>query len=65
MVALRSTPRMPRIQPSLKQGLRERAAREHRSLSNLIEVLILDHGRRRGPVLSAAHPDADFTHPTG
>lgn len=56
---------MLRIQPSLKQELRDLAAREHRSLSNMIEVLILDYGRRRGPVFSAARPDADFTHPTG
>ena len=38
---------MLRIQPSLKQELRELAAREHRSLSNMIEVLILDYDRRR------------------
>lgn len=58
---------MLRIQPTIKQKLRELAAREHRSLSNMIEVLILDYGRRPGPVpvLSAARPDADFTHPTG
>ncbi len=39
---------MLRIQPTLKQGLRELAAREHRSLSNMVEVMILDYGRWHG-----------------
>lgn len=39
---------MLRIQPTLKQGLRELATRERRSLSNMIEVMILDYGRRQG-----------------
>lgn len=47
---------MLRIQPALKQGLRELAAREHRSLSNMIEVLILDYGRRHGVVVPMDSP---------
>lgn len=52
---------MLRIQPTLKQTLRELAAREHRSLSNTIEVLILDYGRRHGPALSANPPDVNHS----
>lgn len=37
-----------RIQPTLKQGLRELATREHRSLSNMVEVMILDYGQWHG-----------------
>ncbi|MFO7640519.1 MAG: hypothetical protein R6X17_04405 [Candidatus Competibacteraceae bacterium] len=48
---------MLRIQPTIKQKLRELAAREHRSLSNMIEVLILDYGRRRGPESLENLPD--------
>jgi hypothetical protein len=48
---------MLRIQPTLKQTLRELAAREHRSLSNMIEVLILDYDRRHGPASLENLPD--------
>lgn len=32
-----------RIEPSLKEALRTAAAREHRSIANMVEVLIRDH----------------------
>ncbi|MDS4058088.1 MAG: hypothetical protein RKP73_05905 [Candidatus Contendobacter sp.] len=63
---------MLRIQPTLKQGLRELAARERRSLSNMIEVMILDYGQRQGvpipelPVVgeqTVPAPKPLFTHP--
>ena len=35
-----------RIEPSLKNALRTAAEREHRSIANMIEVLIRDHCNR-------------------
>lgn len=32
-----------RIEPGLKQAVREAAAREHRSVANMVEVLIRRH----------------------
>ncbi|MCG3203343.1 MAG: hypothetical protein NFCOHLIN_03296 [Gammaproteobacteria bacterium] len=37
-----------RIKPSLKEGLRAAAVQEHRSIANMIEVLIRDYCRRNG-----------------
>ncbi len=37
-----------RIDPGLKQALRTAAAREHRSIANMIEVLIRDYCGRNG-----------------
>ena len=35
-----------RIEPSLKEALRAAAAREHRSIANMVEVLIRDYCER-------------------
>jgi len=35
-----------RIEPELKNALRTAAAREHRSISNMVEVLIRDYCKR-------------------
>ena len=37
-----------RIDPALKEALREAAARDHRSIANLLEVLIRRHCEERG-----------------
>ena len=37
-----------RIEPGLKEGLRTAADREHRSIANMIEVLIRDYCGRNG-----------------
>ena len=37
-----------RIKPALKEGLRAAADREHRSIANMIEVLIRDYCGRNG-----------------
>ena len=37
-----------RIDPALKEALREAAARDHRSIANLIEVLIRRHCEEHG-----------------
>lgn len=37
-----------RIEPALKEALRMAAEREHRSLANMVEVLIRDYCGRNG-----------------
>ena len=37
-----------RIEPELKEALRSAADREHRSIANMIEVLIRDHCGKNG-----------------
>ncbi len=37
-----------RIDPVLKQAVREAAAQDHRSIANLVEVLIRQHCEERG-----------------
>ena len=37
-----------RIKPALKEGLRAAAEREHRSIANMVEVLIRDYCGRNG-----------------
>ncbi len=43
MVATKVATLNLRIDPVLKEALREAAARDHRSIANLIEVLIRQH----------------------
>ena len=43
-----------RIKPALKEGLRAAAEREHRSIANMVEVLIRDYCKRND-ILIAAH----------
>jgi hypothetical protein len=35
-----------RVDPALKDALREAAAREHRSVANMVEILIREHCRQ-------------------
>ena len=37
-----------RIEPALKEALRTAAEREHRSIANMVEVMIRDHCGREG-----------------
>ena len=37
-----------RIEPELKEALRTAAEREHRSIANMVAVLIMDHCERNG-----------------
>ncbi len=44
-----------RIEPGLKEALRTAAARDHRSIANMVEVLIRDYCGRNGITI----PDQD------
>ncbi len=48
MAGTKATTLTLRIDPAIKEGLRAVAAQEHRSLANMIEVMILDYCERNG-----------------
>jgi len=48
MAATKSTTLTLRINPDVKEALRTAAEREHRSITNMVEVLIRDHCGRKG-----------------
>jgi len=51
-----------RIDPAVKEALRTAAAREHRSIANMVEVLIRDYCEHNGiaiPTPNAAKNDAE------
>ena len=45
-----------RIAPALKEALRTAAVREHRSIANMVEVMIRDYCGRVGVEISAPSP---------
>jgi len=48
MAALKTETMTVRIEPAVKQGLKALAAQEHRSIANMVEVLIRDYCGRNG-----------------
>lgn len=48
MAGAKATTLTLRIEPAIKEGLRAVAHQEHRSLANMIEVMILDYCGRNG-----------------
>ena len=48
MTTAKTTTLTFRIEPGLKEGLRAAADREHRSIANMVEVLIRDYCVRNG-----------------
>ena len=48
MPALKTATLSLRIDPGIKEALRLAAAKEHRSIANLIEVLVREHCERVG-----------------
>lgn len=45
-----------RIEPRIKNAAEEAAGQEHRSLTNLIEALVIDHCRRKHiPIERSVH----------
>ena len=54
MTSAKTATLMLRLDPAVKRGLQAIAARERRSLSNMIEVLIRDGCRQHGVSVSAS-----------
>ena len=48
MATAKTTTLTFRIDPGLKEALRTAAVREHRSIANMVEVMIRDHCGRNG-----------------
>ena len=46
-----------RVHPDIKQAVREAAAREHRSVANMVEVLIRRHCDQAGITISEQSGD--------
>lgn len=57
MATAKTTTLTFRIEPGLKEALREAAGREHRSIANMVEVLIRDYCARNG--IAIAGPGED------
>lgn len=55
MAAAKTSTLTFRIEPGLKEALRIAALREHRSIANMVEVLIRDHCERNGIPISEQH----------
>jgi hypothetical protein len=51
MVAAKNSTLTFRIEPALKEALRVAAEAEHRSIANMVEVLIRDHCKQKGIVI--------------
>lgn len=45
-----------RIQPAVKAAVREAAAREHRSVANMVEMLIRRHCQQAGIAVTDQNP---------
>lgn len=57
MASTKTTTLTFRIEPRLKEALRTAAQREHRSISNMVEVLIRDHCERHDiPISEQSQP---------
>jgi len=56
MAKAKSTTLTFRIEPGLKEGLRTAADREHRSIANMIEVLIRDYCGRNNITIQEQRP---------
>jgi hypothetical protein len=57
MATTKTTTLTFRIEPALKEALRMAAEREHRSLANMVEVLIRDYCDQKGIAISSQSPN--------
>jgi hypothetical protein len=48
-----------RIDPGVKEGLRNAAAHEHRSIANMVEVLIREYCKRNGIEIPGSPTEPD------
>ncbi|MDR6448361.1 hypothetical protein J2794_004491 [Paraburkholderia terricola] len=47
-----------RIEPGVKEALRSAAEQEHRSIANMVEVMIREYCRRSGVTIAEQHQPA-------
>ena len=48
MAAKKTTTLNLRVDPNVKEGIRQAAAKDHRSIANMVELLIRQHCEREG-----------------
>lgn len=65
MAATKATTLTLRIDPAVKEGLRAVAAQEHRSLANMIQVMIRDYCGREGVAIPEPGPATTVHKPAG
>lgn len=59
MAILKSTNLNLRIAPEVREGLRQAAEREHRSVSNMVEYLIVQHCQRNEIPINKLQSDSN------
>ena len=59
MPSLRSTNLNLRIAPEVREGLKQAAAKERRSISNMVEYLICQHCERTGIQVLPQKPETN------
>ncbi len=59
MASAKTTTLTFRIEPDLKEALRTAAAREHRSIANMVEMMIRDYCGRNGVTIPSQGAKAD------
>ncbi|ANE55297.1 ribbon-helix-helix protein, CopG family [Methylomonas sp. DH-1] len=59
MATTKTTTLTFRIDPALKDALRLAAEREHRSLANMVEVLIRDYCGQHGIAIASQSPNSN------
>ena len=67
MATAKTTTLTLRIEPALKEALRTAADREHRSIANMVEVIIRDYCGRNGIAIPEQQPlfEEDRKSPAG
>ncbi len=53
MAAIKTVTMTVRVAPAVKQGLKTAAEQEHRSIANMVEVMIRDYCGRHGITIQA------------
>lgn len=59
MASSKTATLMLRLDPAVKRGLRALAARERRSLANMVEVMIIEYSRQHGMAISEVPPSME------
>lgn len=59
MIISKSSTLTFRIEPNLKKALQTAAAREHRSITNMVEILIRDYCIQNGIIIQILDDDID------
>lgn len=56
MATVKTTTLTFRIDPNLKEALREMAEQEHRSIANMVEVMIRDYCEQKNIAIAKSKP---------